>query len=84
MTECSQCQAEAVTECTECPNPLCAREMGVCLECETRGVEAAALSGQACEWFALCEREAVTLVPHAALGHVPACGKCAQFAGYPA
>lgn len=82
MTEFSQCQAEAVTESTECPNPLCARGAGVCLECETRGVEAEALSGRPCEWFALCEREAVTRVPHAALGHVPVCGKCAEFAGY--
>lgn len=33
-----------------------------------------------CRWFALCEREAVTTVPHPVLGEVPCCEKCAKFA----
>jgi hypothetical protein len=33
-----------------------------------------------CEWFARCELEATTLVPHPVLGDVPACDRCAYFA----
>lgn len=32
--------------------------------------------GLTCEWFALCDREALTLMPHPVLGAVPICGPC--------
>ncbi|TMQ10154.1 MAG: hypothetical protein E6J90_36755 [Deltaproteobacteria bacterium] len=33
---------------------------------------------QLCEWFALCDREAVVLVAHPILGEVPTCRRCAD------
>ena len=31
-----------------------------------------------CEWFALCDHEAVWLVEHPALGEVPTCERCCK------
>lgn len=31
-----------------------------------------------CEWFALCDREALVMVSHPILGAVPTCGRCAN------
>lgn len=31
-----------------------------------------------CQWFALCKRPAVVLVPHSTMGDVPACADCAH------
>lgn len=33
--------------------------------------------GEVCEWFALCDRPAVTRVDHPVLGSVPCCIECA-------
>ena len=34
-----------------------------------------------CQWFALCDRQAVTTCPHPVLGRVACCAMCAGFAG---
>jgi hypothetical protein len=31
-----------------------------------------------CEWFALCDHEAIARVPHPVLGSVPICQRCAE------
>lgn len=31
-----------------------------------------------CEWFAACDRPAVTLTPHPLIGKVPTCQRCAE------
>ena len=33
-----------------------------------------------CQWFARCDRFAVTTVQHPVLGDVPCCERCAKFA----
>jgi hypothetical protein len=33
----------------------------------------------ACRWFAKCEDEATTEIPHSVLGLVPACARCAAW-----
>lgn len=35
-----------------------------------------------CTWFARCPNDATHLVPHPIIGYVPACDRCAAFAGY--
>lgn len=34
-----------------------------------------------CEWFALCDRETTTCLPHPILGWVPCCARCAAQVG---
>lgn len=34
-----------------------------------------------CEWFAKCENETSTTIPHPVLGDVPICGRCARTVG---
>jgi hypothetical protein len=51
----------------------------------TRRVDAAQVKADAarqrelvtiCEWFALCDHEATSLMPHPILGEVPICERC--------
>lgn len=38
------------------------------------------LEPEVCEWFALCDRQAITAVDHPVLGDVICCQRCADFA----
>jgi hypothetical protein len=42
----------------------------------------AELKDNKCRWFLACTNEAVTNVPHPALGTVPTCERCCILAGY--
>ena len=35
------------------------------------------MSATVCRWFARCENVTETALPHAVLGHVPCCARCA-------
>lgn len=67
-----------VAECKDASCPWPEKQCTFAQQANAGAIEALLQDLGQCRWFALCDREATTTLPHPVLGRVPTCHRCAD------